>query len=67
MDDAGRRFTRKCRLKKTQLKEVALWLSLYEAPVRYVLNGCRRNGQRFDLKPGVRKRLKELALPRNSG
>ena len=67
MDDAGRRYIHNCRLKKSQLKEVGLWLSLYEAPVRYVLTGCQRNGERFVLKPGVRKRLKELALASNGG
>jgi hypothetical protein len=67
MDDAGRRYIHNCRLRKTQLKEVGLWLSLYEAPVRYVLTGCQRSGERFVLKPGVRKRLKELALASNGG
>jgi hypothetical protein len=57
---------RNTRLKKTQLKEVVLWLSLYEPPVRYVLTGCHFNGNRLELKRGIRKRLKELALARDS-
>jgi hypothetical protein len=67
MDDAGRGDTRKFRLKKTQLKEVGLWLSLYEAPVRYVLTGSRRYSDRIKLNPGVRKHLEKLALAQNDG
>jgi hypothetical protein len=50
------------RLKKSQLKEIGLWLSLYEPKVRYVLTGCQFDGNQLKLKPGVRRRLQELTL-----
>jgi hypothetical protein len=49
-------------LEPPQLREMALCLGRYELPARYALTGCRRYTERIDLNPGVRKRLKKLAL-----
>jgi hypothetical protein len=44
-------------------------LGQYELPHRYVLSGCRINGDRvrLDLNLGVRERLNELAMTRRDG
>jgi hypothetical protein len=67
IDKKGHHNTRNCDLKPPQLREMALCLGRYELPARYVLTGCRRYTDRLDLNPGVRKRLKELALELKPG
>jgi hypothetical protein len=52
IDDTGRLNTRKLSLKPRQLRELALRLCQYELPVRYMLTGCRRYGDRIVLNPG---------------
>jgi hypothetical protein len=56
---------RKPRLRKAQLSEVALWLSLDEAAVRYVVTGCQFDGNRLQLDHGVRERLKKSVSTRD--
>lgn len=65
--DYPRRRPLKPWLKGPQLRELALCLGRYKLPVRYALTGCRRYSDRIELNPGVRKRLKELALARKGG
>jgi hypothetical protein len=65
--DTGRYNTDYYGLKPPQLREVALCLGRYKLPARYALTGCRLYSDRIKLNPGVRKRLKKLALAQNSG
>jgi hypothetical protein len=44
-------------LTKSQLKEVGLWVSLYEPKVRYVLTSCHFDGNQLELSRGVERRL----------
>jgi hypothetical protein len=59
--------SRNTRLKKSQLKEVGLWVSLHEPKVRYVLTGCHFDGTQLELKRGVRRHLNETASTRHGG
>lgn len=48
LDDTGRFNTRKVRLKRPQVQELAAWIKHYPLTVRYVLTGCRRYGDRIE-------------------
>jgi hypothetical protein len=54
-----RRDTNKVPLKRTQLRELATWLGQYPLAARYLLIGCRRYGDRIELNPGVKERLRK--------
>jgi hypothetical protein len=54
-DNQGRWKTRKVSLGSSQLRELSTWLGQYPLPIRYLLIGCRRYGDRIELNRNVKK------------
>jgi hypothetical protein len=44
-------------LKSSEIRELAVWLDQYRLADRYVLRGCRKQGQRIVINPAVTAEL----------